>query len=267
MTLKVTGSTGGGGADPKTEGTGSVDANGKVTVVAPEGAGKGSGKAAERPAWLPEGYDTPEAFRAAWDTHGAPAAKAAAEQATKANETKVETGAAAAKVDLPSLEKEWNDNGGKLTDKTLASLTEKGITSDMVEEFVTARKASVSAYEASLEKHVGGKEKLTQLMDWASKNFTDAQVESFNKAVSNMKDSAGALEALDVLQMRYERANGKSGMSVTASSENVTPSGIQPIADMNELKDLQKDPKYKRGDKAFHKMVDDRLKASPHLFR
>lgn len=227
---------------------------GKVTVQPGE---KPAGDQS-RPSWLPPEFSSPEDFRKAWDEKNKPAADAAAAAAAQ----KVEQS-----VDMAALEKEYAENNGALTDATKAALKAKGITEEMVNEHIANRQTAIAAYEKDLHAHVGGKENLDTLLDWAGKNFTDAQVESFNKAMSNYKSPDGAKDALDLLIMKYERANGKQGKSVTShGAQTVTPGSAQPIADMKELVALQSDPRYKRGDKAYHKMVDERLAASPDLF-
>jgi hypothetical protein len=268
MTMKVTAGTGGGGADPNKGVSGAVDGNGKATVT--EGAGKGSGEAVARPEWLPAEFGTAEEFKAFWDKQGAPAAKAAKEAAEKAAKEATEATAQKAtdqKVDLPSLEKEWKDSGGKLSEKSLAALKQAGITEEAITDYIDARQKTATLRDTLAETHVGGKENLNNLLKWAGDNYSDKQIEDFNKALTDLKNDDGAKEALDLLQMRYQKVHGKQGQSVTASAEQVAPAGVQPIADMNELRELQSNPKYKKGDKAFHKMVDDRLKASPHLYR
>lgn len=262
--MKVTANMGGAGAvDPKAgTASGTVDGNGKATVTTPA---KAPGSPAERPAWLPEGYDTPESFRAAWDKHGAPAAKAAADATSAANAAKVES--VESKVDIPALEAEWAENNGELSEKTLKELEAKGITGEMVSEYIEGRMSKVSNYERSLSEHVGGNDNLKTLLDWAAKHYTDEQVKRFNGAVGNMKDPDGAKEALDVLLARYEKANGRSAPSVTAKSEVNTPAGVTPISDMKELVSLQSDPRYKKGDTKFINEVKARIAASPNLFK
>src|SRR5688500_14227990 len=63
-----------------------VGGSGKVTVQPQEGAKEGPGGAPERPKWLPEGFDSPEALAAAYAKLAAP--KKAADD--KATEQKVE---------------------------------------------------------------------------------------------------------------------------------------------------------------------------------
>lgn len=267
MTMKVTTGAGGVGADPNKGVSGTVDGNGKATAL--EGAGKGSSEAVARPEWLPAEFGTEAEFKAFWAAQGAPAAKAAKEAAEKAKTESANTTEKTAteqKVDLPSLEKEWQDNGGKLSEKSLAALKAAGITEEAISDYIDARQKTAGVRDTMAATHVGGAENLGNLLKWASENYTDKQIEDFNKALKDLKNDDGAKEALDLLQMRYQKVHGKQGQSVTASAEQVAPAGVQPIADMNELRELQSNPKYKKGDKAFHKMVDERLKASPHLY-
>lgn len=136
----------------------------------------------------------------------------------------------------------------------------------MISEYITNRQGRVAEYEGKLASHVGGKDNLDVLLQWAGLNYTEKQVERFNAAVSNMKDPDGAFEALDMLRMRYEGVHGRQGASVTQKTETVHTAGIEPIEDMKELVALQSDPRYKKGIKSYHDMVNKRLAASPHLF-
>ncbi len=240
-----------------------VDANGKVTVRPQEGAEKGSGSPAERPAWLPQGFDKPEDLAAAYAKLAAPA-KA---EADKANEKKVEAAASAQKVDIESLEKEWRENGKALKPETLEKLKANGIGEEMISDYIASREAAVSIFDAGLAEHVGGKENLDTLLEFAAKNLDEETIERYNAKLTNTKNPKEAKETLTLLLKKYEDTYGKNGRSATSGGAEVAaPGGVEPIQDMAELTELMSNPKYKKGNKAFMDMVDKRILASPHLF-
>lgn len=241
----------------------SVDGNGKVTVQPQGGDGKGSGSPAERPSWLPAGFDKPEDLAAAYAKLAAPA-KA---EADKANEKKVEAAASAQKVDIASLEKEWRENGKSLKPDTLEKLKASGIGEEMISDYIASRQAAVDVFESGLAEHVGGKENLDTLLEFASKNLDEDTIERYNAKLTNTKSPKEAQEVLDLILKKYEDTYGKSGRSATAGGAEVSaPGGVEPIQDMQELTELMADPRYKKGNKAFHDMVEKRIKASPHLY-
>lgn len=258
--MKVTTNNTAGGTEPTAGTTGTVDANGKVTVKAQEGAEKGPSGTAERPAWLPEGFSTPEEFRASYDKLKAPVKDAE----TKANEKTVE----AAKVDVAALEAEWRDNGKSLKPETLEKLKAQGITEETIKDYITSRQAKVDVFEKGLADHVGGTENLSTLLAWAATNLDSETVERYNEKLTNTNRPAEARETMDLILKKFEDVNGKSGKSSTATGSPVaSPGGVEPIADMQELTALQSDKRYRSGNKAFHAMVDARLAVSPNLWK
>jgi hypothetical protein len=256
MTMKVTTNNAGAVAkDPGADASGSVDSNGKVTVMPTEKPNKDP----NRPDWLPPEFKTVEEFRADYEKLKAPKA---AEQAAKTSEEMTKK-----KVDIPALEKEYTENGGKLTDKSLADLKELGFSEQDISNFVAARSKDNKAHDEALSAHCGGASEMKTVLEWCSKNLSEADIERYNKSLGNTKDLDGAKDAMTVLQAKYEKAMGKTGKSATETGAAVTGlEGVEPIADMKELIELQKDPRYQRGNKAFHDMVKKRIRASPNLF-
>lgn len=256
MTMKVTTNNAGNNEkDPGKAPQGTVDGNGKVTVMPDEKVEKD----ASRPDWLPPEFKTVEEFRADYDKLKAPKV---AEQAAKTGDEMAKK-----KVDIPALEKEYQENGGKLTDKSLADLKELGFTEKDISNFVAARTQENKAHDDALSSHVGGQAEMKNIMEWCSKNLTEAEIERYNKALGNTKDLEGAKDAMTVLQAKYEKANGRQGKSSTAAGSVVANTdGVEPFENMRELIEVQKDSRYQRGNKAFHDMVRRRIKASPNLF-
>jgi hypothetical protein len=231
-----------------------VEGTGKVTVNPQEPAQK----PAERPAGLPEGFNTWEELAAAYQKVAPKKEEKPAEPPQP--DPKVE------KLDMNALEQEWRDNGQKLSDETIAKLEKQGITKEMITEHIGARQTQAAAWDASLAEHVGGKDNLDTLLEFAAKNLDAATIERYNSKLQNTKSPAEAKEVLDLIFGKYEGMYGKSGRSATAGGSEVSaPGGVKPIADMQELTDLMRDPRYKKGQKAFLDEVDRRLAVSPHL--
>jgi hypothetical protein len=247
------------GNDPSAK----VDSTGKVTVLpAAEGAGKGPSGGGERPKWLPEDFDNPEAFRAAYDKLKAPADEAKTKDATQ----KIEAAQAAQKVDVAALEKEWAENSNSLKPETLEKLKASGIGEEMIQDYIASRQAAVVTFEAGLAEHVGGKENLDTLMDFAATALDAATINRYNAKLQDTKNPAEAKEVLDLILRKYEDKYGKSGRSATASAEVSAPGGVEPLSSIQELTELMSDVRYKKGNKQYMDMVDKRIRASPHLY-
>jgi hypothetical protein len=209
---------------------------------------------AERPAWLPEGFNTPEELAAAY----ADATKAKTPEA--APEATPEAAAAAvadAGLDMTALETKVATNG-TLDDADYAALEAKGISRAMVDSYIDGQKAVGEALLGRIHAHAGGVENFNTMVSWAAAGgLTQAEAEAFNAVVDTGNEGQLKL-ALDGLAAKFNAAGQNApkllGGGRTGASTDSYESVAQMMADM-------RDARYAK-DSAFRNMVADKLSRS-----
>lgn len=228
-------------------------------------------KAAERPAWLPEKFKTPEDFAKSY-------AELEAKQSGKPPEapaTKPEDGAAKppvniteaqalvekAGLDMSKLRAEYAEKG-EFTPESLAALEKAGVTKDVVNNYVSGLQAQTEKYTAQVAESVGGVEEMQKLFQWAGQNLTPDEVKSADAVLANGDPAVSSL-LLQGLQARYIAQNGKEPKLITGTP--APTQGVQPFASSAEMQRVMASPEYKT-DPAFRAKVEQRM-AVTDLFR
>lgn len=163
--------------------------------------------------------------------------------------------------DMAKLNDEFAKSG-KLSDDTYKSLAGKGLSKELVDNYIAGQTARANAYTNSLREHVGGKEALDSLIEWAGNNLSDSEIKTANKALTG-GDSESAKLVLDGLRARYTKANGKDPSLLNSAGGDKTPD-VKPFASNAELVEAMSDPRYKngpKGDPAYRKQVEARIAA------
>jgi hypothetical protein len=238
----------------------------RVTVT-PEQVAKAAEEAkageqkTERPTWLPEKFESPEALAKAYaeleTKQGKPAEKPSAAIETK--QPDAAKAAAEAGLDMKALAKEYLANGRALTHGTLEALKAKGITTEAVAQFVAGAEAASREVVTQLAKDVGGEEQLTQIYDWAKANLSADELDAYNVAMDlgNVNLSRITLQGLVA---KYQAAVGTNPSLVNGSGSK--PGTGQPAFQSNqEVIAAMSDPKYKT-DEAYRQAVAKRLQGT-----
>lgn len=234
------------------------DASQAQAATAAPAAQPATPPAAERPAWLPEGIETPEDFRAAFDALMAEqqAAPPAPEQATAEQAAEA---ASAAGVDFPALEAEFAANGG-LKPETYAMLEGKGFNKATVDSYIAGQTAIAERIQSEVFSSVGGVEGYSQMTAWAAQNLTPAEVEAFDNAVSN-----GTVETIKMavagLNARYRDAVGNEPNLLGGGGGNTQTDVFRSTA---EITAAMSDPRYAK-DAAYRADVEAKLGRSSIL--
>ncbi|MDO8839655.1 MAG: hypothetical protein Q7V31_12080 [Parvibaculum sp.] len=246
--------------------------------------------AVDRPEWLPEQFDKPEALadayaalRAKMDGKAPDAdpAKPDTDPAKPDAVPPVETPNDAAKLhdaasrvladvglDLAAYNAEFAETGA-LSDATYSALEAKGFDRATVDAYKNAMTAGPAAAQtiadaesASIIAAAGGQEKFTEILAWASETLTadersayDAMIESGNAKTARM--------AVEWLSSKHANSDSNTPNLVHGADTN-TPT-VQPFGSMQEVTRAMSDARYKSGDKAYHADVQKRLAVSHNL--
>ena len=98
-----------------------------------------------------------------------------------------------------------------------------------------------------IQNQVGGKQKYTELVTWASNNLNGEQTAAFDNIINRGNTQAIAL-AVAGLKSQYESANGYEGRMLTgkaAASADVFRSQAELVAAMNDRR-YDNDPAYRQ---------------------
>lgn len=169
---------------------------------------------------------------------------------------------AKAGFDIQSLTEEFATNGNKLTDASMAKLAAAGITAEQVGTYIAGQQAIVAQIGTDLTAVAGGEKQLESLMAWAKVNATAEQKEAFDTALQTGNREL-IKSAMTGIKGNYDAAMGTDARVTVKNSESVPGnSGPQPFASTAEMTAAMRDPRYKRGDRAYIASVEARVKAS-----
>lgn len=211
---------------------------------------------AERPDWLPEGFDTVEAFLQDYNTlkqkdPGTEAAEAEEEESQDdENEEEQEQEQEAPEgLDLDSLTSEFIESG-TLSDETFEHLEKQGIPRELAEVHMDGLRARAELTEYKATQALGGPENLKAVLQWAGEALPEREVQRINGLIA-AADYDGYLDALEGVKARYEAAYGSLGGDELQGEPAVS---LDTYASVEEMKADMRNPRYQR-DEAFRSMV------------
>jgi len=195
---------------------------------------------ADRPDWLPQKFQDP-----------AELAKAYGELEKKL----ASTGADFSSLDQFSVEFQQN---GDLSDASIKQIATLGIPEDIIRAYVDGQKAVLESNVTSVMSLAGGQEQYAGLMEWASGNIPEDEVDAYNAIVDsgNMNTIRMAVAGL---KARYEQANG-TGARKLIQGDVAGPSG-GTYRSVAEIVSAMSDPRYSK-DPAYRREVEQRIATS-----
>ena len=109
----------------------------------------------------------------------------------------------------------------------------------------------------SIQKSVGGEQQYNALMDWASNNLSQDQINSFDNLV-NTGDKNSIQLAVNGMLAQYQNDNGYEGRMLTGKPAKTNTDVYQSQA---QLVEAMNDPRYDR-DPAYRNAVIEKLDRS-----
>lgn len=154
---------------------------------------------------------------------------------------------------------EYYANDGKLSKETIAKFSEMS-SQDIVSAYLELQKSNpqpqqqeaevvdLSAADInSIQNSVGGQTQYQNMVDWASTNMDNSEVEAFDSIVSS-GDPAAVKLAVAGIKAKYDDANGMEGKLLTGkapkSSRDVFRSQAELVAAMSKP-EYDSDPAYR----------------------
>jgi hypothetical protein len=136
------------------------------------------------------------------------------------------------------------------------------IPKDLVESYVSmhteSRKQALSSIEADADARIyntlGGEDNYKKMSDWAGENLTTDQLAMVNAQLDN---PVFAEQGAVLLKSLYETANGKEpSVTVEPTASQSLDLREDDFQSMEEVREAQRDPKYRDGDPRTHREFD-----------
>lgn len=233
-----------------TEVTKTTEADPSVTIPVTEQKPQG-----ERPAWLPEGFNTPEELAAAYADLKKPQGEQPAAEQKPANEAPpVVPG-----VDTEALSKEWAEKG-ELSQASYDKLAKAGITKDVVDDYIAGKLAQQEQRTQEGFSLVGGKENYAEMISWAKANLTPAESQAFNAQVGGSKEAA--MLAVRGLHSKFVAATGSAPKGLLTGAAPAGEGNRSGFASRTQVVAAMSDPRYE-SDPAYRATVMARLSVTP----
>lgn len=149
-------------------------------------------------------------------------------------------------------------SGQELDKAQLKALEVLGIDEAKLNQIKTAFQASGELRDQKVFALAGGKDKYTQIVNWASTNLPEPQQKAFNAAVSS-GDEGQIQFAVAALAAQYNAKNPPKGTKVDGKASNGSSSAFTT---REEVKKAMRDPRYGK-DAAYTQSVGARIAVSP----
>ena len=210
----------------------------------------------ERPEWLPEKFDNPEALADAYSNlekqfheNKAEPSETEDNDNTSTQETPEVTNSA-----VTSASEEYFETG-ELSEETYKSLEANGIPKEMVDMYVNGYEAVANQQQQTLMKEAGGKENYEAMSEWAATSLTDQEQEVYNNTVES-GDVNAATMAIRGLYARFQ-SDGGTPVSLVQGDTSGT-AGALPFSSSKEMTIAMQDPRYSYDNK-YREQVSQRL--------
>ncbi|WP_052063897.1 capsid assembly protein [Nitrincola sp. A-D6] len=205
----------------------------------------------DRPEWLPEEFETVEAFKEAYDKlKGGDAEETSTETLDDAKEELESKG-----LELDTFAQEYQEKG-ELTDESYAALEAAGIDRATVDSFIAGQEAQAELLRMQVFTEVGGEEVFNELSSWAAVNMSDAELKGYNDAVES-GDMNQIKMYMTAIKSKYEAANGVEPSLLTTKPSTT----VDAYQSAEELRRDMSDPRYQR-DEAYRNKVASKLARS-----
>ena len=133
-----------------------------------------------------------------------------------------------------------------------------GLPRDLVDGYIAGQKALADNDVSEVQNVVGGQDNYAQLLDWSSKNLTQAEKDAFNDTIDN-----GSTEQVKIA---VQGLMSKAGMSPNNTQQNlfegdVNVTNTDTFGSVAQVTEAMNDPRYAK-DPAYRKEVEDKLARS-----
>ena len=203
----------------------------------------------DRPEWLPEKFQNAEELAKAYGSLEKEFSNRDKEEVKPTEEVKADE---APQTGLDKYYEEFADKG-ELAETSYAELAKLGLDKTLVDSYIDGQKLVADTNTKAIQDVAGGKEEYTELVEWAGKNLSDAEVKVFNDMVDG-----GDIETA---KFAVQGLLAKSGVSTKqpslfeGTSDRVSKDAFASVAQVTEA---MNDPRYET-DPAYRRQVEEKI--------
>ncbi len=207
----------------------------------------------ERPSWLPEKFESPEALAYAYDQLQREFSQS--RQQPQETEEEPEVSSQFSEEVFMRLSDEF-DATGDVSEDSRERLAQSGIPRVMIDNYVESQKIIAEQEVQATFEAVGGEENYNAMLQWASNNLPDTEIDAFNEMING---DAGVMQtAVNGMYARFVQSQGAPLLQGETGNTIPNSGAFQSRAQVTEA---MSDPRYKR-DPAYRQQVYNRLQNS-----
>lgn len=214
----------------------------QTKTTQPEGEPQEVEATSDRPEWLPEKFDNPEALADAYSNLEKQFHENKVEP-TDTDETSTEDAPKDSTVlntAVTNASEEFAERG-ELSEETYKSLEESGIPKEMVDMYVNGYESITAKQQETLMNEAGGRESYEAMSEWAATSLTDQEQEVYNKTIDGGNPDAATM-AIRGLYARF-KSDGGNPVSLVQGETSGT-SGSLPFSSSKEMTIAMQDQRY-----------------------
>ena len=185
-------------------------------------------------------------------------------QSSRQDKPSNEQGEEVSEVNVSSAIQNASDafyENGELSEDNFKALEQSGIPREFVEAYVRGQEATMEAEVSSITNSIGGQENYDAMVQWASANLPESEVDSYDDIVSTGTTEAAKM-AVKGMYARYLSENGGSSMNIAKGG--TSGAAIQPFNSNAQVVEAMNDPRY-QNDPAYRADVEKRISVSPNV--
>ena len=185
-------------------------------------------------------------------------------QSSRQDKPSNEQGEAVSEANVSSAIQNASDafyENGELSEDNFKALEQSGIPREFVEAYVRGQEATMEAEVSSITNSIGGQENYDAMVQWASANLPESEVDSYDDIVSTGTTDAATM-AVKGMYARYLSENGGSSMNIAKGG--TSGAAIQPFNSNAQVVEAMNDPRY-QNDPAYRADVEKRISVSPNV--
>ena len=231
--------------------------NEEVRVQTTEEGEGNSGIKSDRPDWLPEKFESGEALA---KSYAELEKKMSSEQTTEATPQEAKQQAEEATgLSLDKYYQEYADSQ-ELSEASYAELEKTGLSKDLVDSYIAGQNALAERQSTDMFNEVGGKTNYDSMINWASENLSETEINAFNKVMDAGNEDEMKL-AISGMNSRYRSSNPLEPKLVKGEAPSTAGDVFKSTY---EVAQAINDKRYTH-DTAYRKSVEEKLKRSDIL--
>lgn len=212
----------------------------------------------ERPGWLPEKFESPEALAAAYQSLQAEYSRLRSEPEMLEDDEEPIQIAPLSSEDMQPFTEEFEQTGD-LSETSREAIVQRGIPREMVDRYVEGMQAQTAMEMMTVYNSVGGEDNYNDMIGWAAEHMDETSIETFNRIVMT-GDPNAVMFAVNSVRSQWEAAGGVPRPELIQGDTGYdgASEAFQSLAQVTEA---MKDPRYKT-DPAYRRAVENRLSQS-----